>query len=379
MVRYRYKEFKTILNKMKYPDSWFWAKYTINPYSGCQHACIYCDARSDRYFLQQNFEDEIIIKTNADKMLDLRIKRARNLLPDVVGPGGVNDAYQPIEKKVENTRKILQVLAKHKFPLNIATKSKLIIRDLNVLKKIAGDSWCTIGFSITTTNEDLAKFLEPYSSKPSERLEALKTIKNEAPNIQVGTYFIPIIPFLEDSENNMEDVIRKSKEAGADFLLFSPGLTMRDSQAEFFLKKLKDSKFSSIVKPLLNLYRGQMQPPSDYVKSLHLKLLYYCQKYDLAIRVKRWIPSDYRKWNYKISEMLLNKEYTDSLKTGRHNRNMMWAGLNLNNLRESIMDVYKRGELSKLQNFKQEVIDLVKPYLDKTEDLKQRIGLDKFL
>ena len=379
MVRYRYKEFKTILNKMKYPDSWFWAKYTINPYSGCQHACIYCDARSDRYFLQQNFEDEIIIKTNVDKMLDLRIKRARNLLPDVVGPGGVNDAYQPIEKKVENTRKILQVLAKHKFPLNIATKSKLIIRDLDVLKKIAGDSWCTIGFSITTTNEDLAKFLEPYSSKPSERLEALKTIKKEAPNIQVGTYFIPIIPFLEDSENNMEDVIRKSKEAGADFLLFSPGLTMRDSQAEFFLKKLKDSKYSSIVKPLLNLYRGQMQPPSDYVKSLHLKLLYYCQKYDLALRVKRWIPSDYRKWNYKISEILLNKEYIDSLKTGKHNRNMMWAGLNLNNLGESIMDVYKRGDLSKLPNFKQEIVDFVKPYLDKTKELKQRIGLDKFL
>ena len=262
MVKYTYKEFKTALNKLKYPDSWFWAKYTINPYSGCQHACIYCDARSDRYFLQQNFEDEIIIKTNADKMLDLRIKRARNLLPDVVGPGGVNDAYQPIEKKVENTRKILQVLAKHKFPLNIATKSKLIIRDLSVLKKIAGDSWCTIGFSITTTNEDLAKFLEPYSSKPSERLEALKTIKSEVPNIQVGTYFMPIIPFLEDSENNMEDVIRKSKEAGADFLLFSPGLTMRDSQAEFFLKKLKNSKYSNIVKPLLNLYKGKMQPPS---------------------------------------------------------------------------------------------------------------------
>ncbi len=379
MVRYTYKEFKTALNKLKYPDSWFWAKYTINPYSGCQHACIYCDARSDRYFLQQNFENEVIIKTNIDKMLDLRIKRARKLLPDVVGPGGVNDAYQPIEKKVENTRKVLQVLAKHKFPLNIATKSKLIIRDLDVLKKIAGDTWCTIGFSITTTNEVLAKFLEPHSSKPSERLRALKTIKNEAPNIQVGTYFMPIIPFLEDSENNMEDVIRKSKEAGADFLLFSPGLTMRDSQAEFFLKKLKNSKYNNIVKPLLNLYKGQMQPPSDYVKTLHLKLLYYSEKYDLSIRIKRWIPKDFRKWNYKISELLLNKVYLDNLKTGKSNKTMMWAGLNLNNLEESILDVYKRGELSKLQNFKPEIIKFVRPYLDKTKELNLRKGLDKFL
>ena len=265
MVRYRYKEFKTILNKMKYPDSWFWAKYTINPYSGCQHACIYCDARSDRYFLQQNFEDEIIIKTNIDKMLDLRIKRARNLLPDVVGPGGVNDAYQPIEKKVENTRKILQVLAKHKFPLNIATKSKLIIRDLNVLKKIAGDSWCTIGFSISTTNEELAKFLEPYSSSPSQRLEALSIIKKESPQIPVGTYFIPIIPFLCDDNQNLEDVIKQSKIAGADFVLFSPGLTMRDSLADYFIEKLKNCKYKYVVKPILELYKGEMHPPAQYV------------------------------------------------------------------------------------------------------------------
>ena len=77
--------------------------------------------------------------------------------------------------------------------------------------------------------------------------------------------------------------------------------------------------------------------------------------------------------------MLLNKEYLDSLKTGKHNRNMMWVGLNLNNIGKSIMDVYKREELSKLQNFKPEIIKYVKPYLDKTKDVKQRIGLDKFL
>ncbi|KKK76455.1 hypothetical protein LCGC14_2863480, partial [marine sediment metagenome] len=187
------------------------------------------------------------------------------------------------------------------------------------------------------------------------------------------------IPFLEDSENNMEDVIRKSKEAGADFLLFSPGLTMRDSQAEFFLKKLKNSKYKDIIKPILNLYKGKMQPPSDYVKNLHLKLLYHSEKYDLAIRIKRWIPSDYRKWNYKISELLLNKVYLDNLKTGKSNKTMMWAGLNLNNLEESILDVYKRGELSKLRNFKPEIIKYVKPYLDKTKELRQRKGLDKFL
>ncbi|KKN38976.1 hypothetical protein LCGC14_0747920, partial [marine sediment metagenome] len=242
------------------------------------------------------------------------------------------------------------------------------------------DTWFTIAVSITTMNEELSRFLEPFSSTPQERLDALKKVKENAPNVQVGVNLMPIIPYICDSKENMEEIVRKSKKVGIDFILFG-GLTLRDSQKDFFIKKLKNSKYKNFIPPLLDLYSGNKNIWSDYYKKLNKKILDLQKKYDLAIRVKRWIPDkeDYRKWNYKISEMLLNKEYTDSLKTGRHNRNMMWAGLNLNNLRESIMDVYKRGELSKLQNFKQEVIDLVKPYLDKTEDLKQRIGLDKFL
>ena len=378
MVKYSYKEFKTVLNKLKFPDSWFWSRYTLNTYSGCAHACIYCDARSQRYYLE-DFENEVIIKTDFDKKLDQRLKRARTLLPDVIAPGGVNDAYQPIEKKIEHTRKVLQVIAKHKFPINIATKSKLIIRDIDLLNQIGKDTWCTVGFSISTTDEELAKFLEPYSSKPFERLEALKKIKKEASNIQVGTYFIPIIPFLADNDENLKDVIKKSKDAGADFVLFAPGLTMRDSQAEYFIKKLKNSKYKHIVKPLLELYKGQINPPAQYVGKLHPKLLGLCEKYNLAVRAKRWIPSDCRKWNYKISELLLNKEYIDALRTGKSNKTMMWAGLNLNNLEESIIEVYKRGELSKLKNFNKEIIEFVTPYLERSKELKHEIGIDKFL
>jgi len=379
MVKYIYREFKSTLNILKYPDSWFWSRYTLNPYSGCAHVCIYCDARSQRYYLDQDFENEVIIKTDFAKKLDNRLKRARKLLPDVIAPGGVNDAYQPIEKKVENTRKVLQVIAKHQFPLNIATKSNLVTKDIDILKKIADDTWCTVGFSISTTNEDLAKFLEPYSSPPSERLKALTTIKKEASNIQVGTYFIPIIPFLEDDDENIEDVFKQSKEAGADFVLFSPGLTMRDSQAEFFIKKLKDSKYGHIVKPLLDLYKGQMHPPAEYAIKLHSRLFNLAEKYNLSIRVKRWIPKDYRKWNYKISELLLNTEYIKAVKTGKSNKAMMWAGLNLNNLEESIIDVYKRGELNKVRNFTKNIIEFVEPYLEKSKEFKLRKGLDKFL
>ena len=374
MVKYIYKEFKSVLNKLKYPDSWFWARYTLNEYSGCAHACIYCDARSQRYYLE-DFENEVIIKTDFDKKLDLRLKRARTLLPDVIAPGGVNDAYQPIENKVKQTRKVLQVIAKHKFPINIATKSKLITRDIDVLKKIAADTWCTIGFSISTANEELAKFLEPYSPLPSERLGALKMMKKEAPQIQIGTYFIPIIPFLEDDDKNLEDVIKKTKEAGADFILYSPGLTLRDLQVDYFIKKLKNSKYHHVVKPLLNLYKGQMHPSADYVQKMHLKLVNLSQKHNLPIRVKRWIPQDYRKWNYKISEILLNKEYLDFIKSGKSNTTMKWAGLKLNNLKESILNIYKNDKIDQIEGFYKTEIDIIKPYLEK---LDKKTNLDKF-
>lgn len=291
----------------------------------------------------------------------------------------MNDAYQPIEKEIEHTRKVLKIIEKYKFPLNIATKSNLVVRDIDILKNIAIDTWSTVGFSITTTNEELASFLEPNSSPPSERFEAIKTIKMQAPNIQVGTYLMPIIPFLEDDHENLEDVIKQSKDSGADFVLFSPGLTLRDSQADYFLKKLRSGKYNKAVKPILELYMGQIHPPVEYVRKLHIKLLNICEKYDMSVRVKRWIPSDYRRWNYKISELLLNKEYMDTLRTGKSNKNLKWAGLNLNNLDESILDVFKRGELSQIKNFTNKIVEEVKPYLEKTKELKQKIGLEKFL
>jgi len=375
MVKYTYKEFKSVINKLKYPDSWFWSRYTLNTYSGCVHACIYCDARSERYYIE-DFENEVIIKTNFEKKLDERLKRARTLLPDIIAPGGVNDAYQPIEKKIELTRKVFHVIAKHKFPINIATKSKLVTRDIDILKKIAIDTWCTIGFSISTTNQDIAKFLEPYSSLPSERLEALKLIKKEAPEIQVGVYFIPIIPFLEDNDENLEDVIKQSKEAGADFVLCSPGLTMRDQQANFFIKKLKNSRYHHVVKPLLNLYKGQMHPPGDYVQKIHLKVYQLSQKFNLPIRIKRWIPNDFRQWNYKISEILLNKEYLNTIKTGKSNKTLKWAGLKLNNLTESILNTYRNGKINQLEGFYKKEIEFIEPYLEKIE---KKNNMNKFL
>ncbi|MBD3212298.1 MAG: radical SAM protein [Candidatus Lokiarchaeota archaeon] len=380
MVTYIYKEYKTAINKLKYPDSWFWARYTANPYSGCEHVCIYCDARSQRYYLTQDFEDEIIIKDKFAKKLELTIKNSSSLLTDVIGPGGVCDAYQPIEKKVKNTRKLLKVLMKYGFPVNLATKSDLVTRDIDLFKQISKDTWCTIGFSVSTMDEEVSRLLEPRSSPPQARMSALKDIKQKAPEIQVGTYFMPIIPYLEDDFEQIERVIKESRNAGAQFILFAPGLTMRDKQQEFFIAKLRKSKYRDIVKPLLKLYEKNSDNDElyKYLNQMNLKLYNLCQKYGLETRVKRWIPSDYRKWNYIIAEVLLNEEYKNAIR-GTPNNKMKWAGLYLNNLDQSIINYYKRGELKMLRNFNDEIIEFLKPYLKRGEKDRDKKTLDKFL
>lgn len=368
MVKYIEKEFKTIINKLKYIDSWFWCRYTINPYNGCEHACIYCDARSEKYYMHPDLDNEIYVKKNVKEKLDKRLKNARTLLPDVVGIGGVCDAYQQAEVKYRNTRQILEVLLKHKYPIFLSTKSDLVLRDLDILSKIAADTYCTITFTITTFDNEIVKFLEPIASPPLKRIKALEKIKKQFPKIQTGVNLMPIVPYFEDFDENLEEVVLQTKEANCDFILFSPGMTMRNSQAQFFINKLKNSKYKDIVFDFLNLYKGNMYVDGIYLKKIHEILIALCKKYKLPCRAKRFIPNDYRKHNYFIAKKLLDQAYYNSL-SGKTWKNMHWAGLNLQNLQESILDVYSRGELSTLKNFNEKIINFVNPYLKSTKTI----------
>ena len=232
MAKYIDKEFKTIINKLKYIDSWFWARNTIDPYSGCEHACVYCDARSEKSYLHHDLDNKIYVKEDVKNKLDKRLKNARTLLPDVVALGGVCDVYQQAEAKYKNTHQILEVLLKYKYLVYISTKSDFVLRDVNLFTKIAEDSHCTIAFTITTFNTEMANFFEPSASPPEDRINALKTLKTINTKIQTGVNFIPIIPFFGDSDENLEDIVSRSKNADCDFILFAPGMTLRNSQAQ---------------------------------------------------------------------------------------------------------------------------------------------------
>src|SRR6056297_3355484 len=193
MVKYSPGRTKTILNKLKNIDSWFWCRYTLNPYRGCEHACVYCDGRSERNYLHDDFEGMIFYKKNAPKLLKYKLKNARNLIPDIIAAGGTCDAYQPAEKKFKITQKILKIVKKYRWPICISTKNTLIQRDLEIFDQIGKDTYAAINFSFSTVNDEIAKYFEPGASSPSERLEVINLISRQFPNINVGINYMPII------------------------------------------------------------------------------------------------------------------------------------------------------------------------------------------
>ena len=367
MIKYALKEFKTILNKYKFIDSWFWCRYSINPYNGCEFACTYCDSRSHKYHLQPEFDQLIYVKNNAGAMLDDRLRRARTLLPDVVAMSGTCDAYQPAEASYQNTRQCLEVLLKYHYPVFLSTKSTLILRDMDILSRIAKDSWCAIGVTVTTLDRKLAGFLEPKAPPPEKRLNVVREVKETCPEIQAGVNFIPIVPFLSDDERNMEEVVLRAKMAGADFILFGGGMTMRDNQASWFLKRLSQ-EFPHLMERYEELYQakytpvegyqGRYEPGKSYSKRVNKKMVELCQKYELAFRLKRYIPEDFRRRNYLVAQELLDESYLSQM-LGSPWTKTFWAGQNINNLGESIEDIARRGELSRIRNIDSSIEEYV--------------------
>jgi len=383
MVKYIEKEFKSILNKLKFIDSWYWCRYTLNTYNGCQFGCIYCDSRSAKYHMPTDFENTIIVKKNAKELLDKRITKARKLLPDVVAISGANDPYQPAETKYLNTRQCLEVLAKNKYPVGIGTKSKLVIRDLDLLEKIGKVSWSSVSVTITTANPEIAEFLEPRAPTPQERFDVIKKIKKQTKHIQAGVSFIPIVPYLCDSDEHLEVMVKKTKESGADFILFGSGVTMRDLQANWFLKHLKE-RYPELIEKYEELYDfkynpvsydGKYNPKEHYHKKINKKMLSLCEKYKLPYRMKRFIPNDYRRMNYIIAEKLLNESFRLQI-LGKAWSKKHWAGMNIQNLKESLLAVAKRNELQKIRNVNDKIEAFIRENLDLDKDAT---GLLRFL
>ena len=209
---------KTILNKVTSPDIGF--SYSMNPYQGCEHGCIYCYARNTHeywgYSAGLDFERKILYKVNAPELLEKKL-RSRSWLPERIMFSGNTDCYQPIEKKLEITRKMLQVLLKLKHPVGMITKNALILRDLDILKEMAKMNLVNVSVSITSLSEETRRTLEPRTASIQKRL---KTVEILAQNrIPVNVMMAPIIPAINNHE--ILPLVKKVSELGASSVGFT--------------------------------------------------------------------------------------------------------------------------------------------------------------
>lgn len=203
---------KTIVNKVKSSD--LRMEYSLNPYQGCEHGCVYCYARNSHqywgYGPGQDFEKQVLIKKNAPELLDKTLRK-KNWIPKPIVFSGNTDCYQPVEKKLEITRKCLQVMLKHKHPAGIITKNALVLRDLDILKELANYNLIKVNISITTLSEEIRRLLEPRTSTIKKRLKTVETLAKN--NIPVGVMMAPIIPGINSHE--IFPLVEKISEAGA--------------------------------------------------------------------------------------------------------------------------------------------------------------------
>ena len=190
---------KTILNKVKSPD--IPMGYSMNPYQGCEHGCIYCYARNTHqywgYSAGQDFETKILIKKNAPKLLETKLKSKKWKAQSIMLAGNT-DCYQPAERKFKITRELLKVFYKYRHPVGIITKNSLVERDIDILADMAKKNLVTVGISFTTLDKDLKQAMEPRTSSPNKILRTIKRLREN--HVPVTAMHAPIIPGLNSDE-----------------------------------------------------------------------------------------------------------------------------------------------------------------------------------
>ena len=206
------------------------SKNGMNIYRGCTHGCIYCDARSLCYNMHHLFED-IEVKENAVILLEEALRRKKKKC--MIGTGAMTDPYIPLELELKNTRRCIEIVDKYGFGFTVQTKSNRILRDIDLLKHINDRSKCVVQMTLTTYDEELCKVIEPNVCTTKERFKVLKQLKDKG--IPTIVWLSPILPFINDTEENINGILDYCIEAGVKGIIcFGMGVTLRDGNREYF-------------------------------------------------------------------------------------------------------------------------------------------------
>ena len=251
-------------------------KNGMNLCRGCTHGCIYCDSRSRCYKIEHDFED-VEIKINAPELLEARLTSKRSRC--MIGTGAMSDPYIPIDESLTITRACLEIIEKHGFGLAIQTKSNLILRDLDLLKSINRKAKCIVQMTLTTFDEHLCSVLEPNVCTTRERYETLRILWDN--NIPTVVWLCPILPFINDTPENIRGILDYCIEAKVyGILCFGMGMTLREGDREYFYEKL-DEHFPGLRLQYQKKYGLSYEITSDNNNDL-MKLLYKtCREHNI--------------------------------------------------------------------------------------------------
>lgn len=252
------------------------ARNGMNLYRGCQHGCIYCDARSQCYQMNHVFED-IEVKENALELLEAALRSKRK--PCMIGTGAMSDPYIPLEMELCMTRRALELIDKYGFGVAIQTKSDRILRDLDLLQHINDRTKAVVQMTLTTFDEKLCRIVEPGVCTTAARLKALRTFRDAG--IPTVVWLCPLLPFLNDTAENVSAILDACADAGVKGIInFGMGLTLREGDREYFYAQL-DRHFPGLKERYIRTYGNSYEVPSPNQEML-LELFHEtCEKYGI--------------------------------------------------------------------------------------------------
>ena len=341
-------EAKSVLRKYKKIDSWFLSRYGMNLYRGCTHNCIYCDGRAEGYYVDGEFGEDVTVKVNAIEILRREFDPKRKRTPFKQGfvmiGGGVGDSYQPIERIYQLSRKALEVVDEYNFPVHVLTKSTLVKRDIDILKKINQKNRAIVSFSFSSADDKISAIFEPGVPPPSERLKTLTFFKNEG--IACGMFLLPVIPFITDIPELMEETIGKASEAGLDFIIFG-GMTLKEGrQKDIFYKVLRDN-YPKLTGEYENIYQKNKwgEAAGEYYDSINQTFNSIIKKYKIPPRIPLAIYLDILEENDLVVVILEQIDYLLKLK-GRTSP-YGYAAYSVSQLKEPLSHI--KGELRSIK------------------------------
>jgi DNA repair photolyase len=283
-VEYITLEAKSVLNRCTakhMPFTW-----TINPYRGCEFACKYCYARYTHEFMEMRdgleFERKIFVKQHTAWLLRRDLKRVK--VGEDIAMGTATDPYQPAERRFGMTRSILEELALHSgLSIGMVTKSNLVLRDIDVLKKISASNSLVVNVTVTTIDADLARLLEPRAPRPDLRLEAVRKLNDAGVNAAV--ICAPVLPQITDSSANLDSVVRAAMKAGAQYVYCNP-LFLKPCSEKVFMPFL-EQHFPHLVESYRKRYGANAYVSPAYRKRIYQLMETLCKKHGMPDRERR--------------------------------------------------------------------------------------------